>query len=92
MVDFSTFDLIWHNVFAYGYIQVAVEQTQELRYHLQGKTRKLQKEKKNQSISKSSAGSKSDQSLIAFLDWFQEQKESTACHKFQQTNVGDTSI
>lgn len=25
MVDFSTFDLIWHNVFAYGYIQVAVE-------------------------------------------------------------------
>ena len=46
MVDFSTFDLIWHNVFAYGYIQVAVEQTQELRYNLQGKTRKLQQQKK----------------------------------------------
>ena len=25
MVDFSTFDLIWYDVFAYGYIQVAVE-------------------------------------------------------------------
>ena len=50
MVDFSTFDLIWHNVFAYGYIQVAVEQTQELRYNLQGKTRKLQQQKKKKTI------------------------------------------
>ena len=34
MMNLSSFDLIWHYIFAYGYVQVAVHQRQELGYHL----------------------------------------------------------
>lgn len=37
MVNLPSFDLIWHYVFAYWYIQVAVQQGQELGYHLNAK-------------------------------------------------------
>lgn len=106
MVNLPSFDFIRHDVFTYGYVQVAVQQSQKLGYYLRmyNEPKKL---RTNNLLTQPQIllfffviqdeqlhlpMSKSYQSLVAFLDRIQDRERNFASLVIQQAHKGINGI